>query len=308
MKAPVLILVISLTMFGCKDRNSPGWYPTSTVAVPQLFAPDVISTSNAQEFGITFTPDSQTAYFTRRVPGERQKIWVSRFEAGAWSAPRVASFSTDVDETPWIAPDGSKLLFASRRQGVFDTTDVSDNLWVIDRTEKGWAPPRPVPGLVNRPRPEGAGWPVGSEINPVIGPDGALYYWTQEPGEGKSPDIYRAEPAGNGFAPGRALDAPINTPEIETHMAFGPGGMMVFQAWGRPGGLGLEDLYVAWPADSGWTDPIVLPAPVNSEANEIFPSFTPDGRFLFFASDRGAEEASWSIWYVDLKALELQRP
>ena len=82
--------------------------------------------------------------------------------------------------------------------------------------------------------------------------------------------------------------------------------MMVFQGYGRIDGFGYEDLYVSWPVDGGWSEPMLLPAPVNSEANEGFPSFTPDGRFLFFASDRGAEEGAWSIWFVDLDVLDLR--
>lgn len=42
-----------------------------------------------------------------------------------------------------------------------------------------------------------------------------------------SPDIYRAEPEGGGFAEETALAAPINTPGTEPHVAFGPDGKAV---------------------------------------------------------------------------------
>ena len=307
MQRPLTPATLALTVFlaaaGCGSSRPQGWSPSQRVAEPTVFAPGVVSTPGAQEFGVAFTPDASAVYFTRRAPGGPQGIWFSRFDGSAWSDPQIAPFSTGVDENPWITSDGMALYFVSRRAGALGLEDASDNLWVVDRVGEGWGAPRPVPGAVNRPRPEGAGWPVGSELSPTLGPDGALYYWTQEPGGGASPDIYRADPASGGFAAGRPLGAPINTEATEASVSFGPGGVMVFQAYGREGGVGGEDLYVSRPIGGGWSRP--LPLPINSDANEIFPSFSPDGRYFFFASDREADEGAYSIYFVELSTLGL---
>ena len=61
----------------------------------------------------------------------------------------------------------------------------------------------------------------------------------------------------------------------------------------------MEDLYYSKRTPDGWDTPRNLGAPINSEGNEGFPSFSPDGRYFFFASDRHGEESDWSIYIVD---------
>ena len=284
-------------------RAYGGWRPETGDAKPRRFAPGVVSTDDAEPFGLALTPDGLEAYVTRRAPGERQSIVVSRFESGAWAAPEPAPFSTGTDESPSVTADGQRLYFASRRPGALpdDPHDESDNLWAVERAGDAWGAPRPVPG-VSRPRPAGESWPVGSELHPSVGPDGALYYWTQEPGG--TPDLYRAAPDGDGFAPGRPLPAPVNTAAAEASPAFGPGGVLVFQAYARPGGAGGEDLFASWPDGDGWTVPV--PLPVNTDADEYLPTFSTDGRTLFFT--RGDGEGAASVYYVDWSELRLSRP
>lgn len=296
--APVLLAILA---WGCASAPEADRAPPVAV----LFAPGVVSTADAQQFGVTFSPDGQTVYFTQRAPGGTQAIWTSAQTAGRWSTPERASFSTAIDESPWLAPDGSALYFVSRRPGVFDAADESDNLWRVRRTETDWGPPQPVPGGVNQPRPEGAGWPVGSELHPVIGPDGALYYWTQA-ADAASMDVHRAAPVGDGFGPGQPLPPPIQSPGTESSVAFGPDGMIVFQAYGREGGAGREDLFASWPTETGWSAP--QPLAINTARAESFPAFSPDGRTFYFASDRGGEDYAWSIYQVAVSSLSLQRP
>ena len=56
----------------------------------------------------------------------------------------------------------------------------------------------------------------------------------------------------------------------------------------------------------GWSDPWLLPEPINSERSDGYPSFSPDGRYFFFASDRDARGGVYSIYYVDVEALGLE--
>ena len=307
----LLVLLVTVLASACTDGRTeepPAWSPGEPVTQPRLFAPGVVSTEDAEEFGLTFSPDGREVFFTRRYPRESRRIWTSRWEGDRWSEPEVAPFAQgDRAETPWMAPDGRTLYFASRRPGAFvDLPDESDNLWVVERDSTGWGVPRPVRGEVNRPRAERGGWPEAHELNPALGPDGALYYWSELPGRGTEADILRAEPREDGsFGPGEPLRWPVNTEGAETHFAFGPGGVLVFQSYGLPGSIGYSDLYVTFPSDEGWSAPRALPEPVNSSADELFPSFSPDGRYLFFGSDR-ATDGDPSIWFVEWAAVDLR--
>jgi Tol biopolymer transport system component len=62
-----------------------------------------------------FTPDGRIVYYTMEV-GADYVILVSRFQHGRWTQPEIASFSGKYsDAEPFMAPNGSKLFFASKR-------------------------------------------------------------------------------------------------------------------------------------------------------------------------------------------------
>ena len=291
------------TLDSTRTYSEVGWRPVRDGQV-RPFAPGVVSTGDAQAFGLALSADGREAYVTRRAPGEQQAIYVTRFEDEAWSPLERAPFSTGTDESPHLSPDDTSLYFASRRAGANDgPDDASDNLWVVDRQGDGWGAPRPA-GAVNVPRLAGQEWPVASALHPALGPDGALYYWTQTPSG--TPDLYRSLPDGEGYAPGQPLPPPVNTSVSEASPAIGPGGVLVFQAYGRSGGTGREDLFASWPDGDGWTEPV--PLPVNTPADDLLPSFSADGRTLFFASDRDADEYAYSVYYVDWSRLGVSAP
>ncbi len=91
----------------------------------------------------------------------------------------------------------------------------------------------------------------------------------------------------------------------------------------RGGGMGFQDesgpvtgrsrkaisytpLYMSFrKADGSWTPAIKLPAPVNTAASEMAASVSPDGKILFFASDRAGR---WSIYWIDANILEACPP
>ena len=284
--------------------DGAGWYPGETVVEARLFAPGIVSTAAGDESGIAFVPDGRTAYFSRRSPGERPRIWEIRWEEGGWRRPVVAPFSSEWDGTPWVTPGGDRVYFASERDGALLEERRTSNIWYAERSAGAWEPPKPLPGEVNRARPENAGrGSAGDESSPVVGPDGALYYWSQESGRDASQDIYRARPSGAGFGPGEPLPEPLNSDGVESNLTFTPDGLLVFQGFGRNDGFGGDDLFYSQELDGRWTEPAALPSTVNTPANEGFPAVTPDGRYLLFASDRGG---SWSIYFVELATLGLE--
>jgi hypothetical protein len=83
---------------------------------------------------------------------------------------------------------------------------------------------------------------------------------------------------------------------------FGPGltpdGKSLYFTSGRPGGFGQADLWVAQRANENapWGTPVNLGSTVNTEAVESVPSFSRDGRWMFFNSDRAGGFGSLDIW------------
>lgn len=61
--------------------------------------------------------------------------------------------------------------------------------------------------------------------------------------------------------------------------------MVYFSSYGKNGETG-KDIYFVTRTGSGlWSDPVKLPAPVNSKYNEDYPFFHSDGKTLYFCSD-----------------------
>ncbi|MBW1811306.1 MAG: PD40 domain-containing protein [Deltaproteobacteria bacterium] len=65
-----------------------------------------------------------------------------------------------------------------------------------------------------------------------------------------------------------------------------PDGQILYFASNRPGGLGGVDLWRAQRDGNGWTSPENLPDPINSTADEKQAVISPDGLWIYFASDR----------------------
>src|SRR5262249_6718825 len=49
-----------------------------------------------------------------------------------------------------------------------------------------------------------------------------------------------------------------------------------------------QDLYISYKRDGRWTPARHLEHGINSFAEESYPSFSPDGKFLFWSSERSA--------------------
>ena len=295
------VLAVALVWAACeRDPGALGPAPT-----PQLFAPGIVST-DAREYGITFTPSGTEAYFTRRQRRRRARaqILVTRFVAGAWTEPEVAPFSTDGDEAPFITADGERMLFSSTRS-LSGSLDRSNNIWMMDRTRDGWSDPSPLEGVVNLPRGRVDDFTTGSEMGPVLLADGSLLYSTGADPEWGN-DVYVADPDPSGaFINPRPLR--LNSYGDESNPAMSPGGRyLVFQGYRDARGVGEQDLYAVERTAYGWSEPWLLPEPINSERSDAYPSFSPDGRYFFFASDREGRGGVYSIYYVDVEALGLE--
>ena len=298
-------LLAALALAACEPPGAP--FGSTPVLTPTLFAPGVISTPYEDEFAITFGPDAREAYFTRGSGGRGSsppRIFRSRFQDGAWTPGEIAPFSTGWDETPFVTADGARLLFSSRRDMPgWGPVRVNANLWVVERTGGGWSEPRPLPGTVNQPRVgEGRGAPDRSESGPVLLEGGTLLYWTDEEAEWGE-DIYAAELDGDAFVDPRPLL--LNSPGSERHPALSPDGRhLVFQAFRDIDAVGEEDLYVSERTEHGWSEPRPLSEPINSPEGDGYPSFSPDGRWFFFASERG-RDGTWSVYYMETRGLGL---
>jgi outer membrane protein OmpA-like peptidoglycan-associated protein len=96
---------------------------------------------------------------------------------------------------------------------------------------------------------------------------------------------------------------PYNSELSEGGHAISPDGKtLVFTACNRRNGFGGCDLYWSQWKNNGWSSPVNMGATLNSSAYEGQPSFGPEGRILYFSSNRTGGEGGRDIWFAVLQS------
>ena len=99
----------------------------------------------------------------------------------------------------------------------------------------------------------------------------------------------------------RNLGPPINTRGNEGAISVSPDGQLLFfAACQRPDGYGSCDIYWSWKRGNRWSDPMNLGPIVNSATWDSQPSFSSDGKTLYFASKRPGGQGKSDIWKTEL--------
>lgn len=110
-------------------------------------------------------------------------------------------------------------------------------------------------------------------------------------------DFYQSQLTASGWSQAVRLPEPINTPDNEGAQCLSQEGrVLFFTACGREDGAGRCDLYMCVRKGDKWSKPRNLGSPVNTGAWESQPSFSVDGRTLYFVSDRKGGYGGLDIW------------
>ncbi len=197
-------------------------------------------------------------YYTVQRTGGSADIYRSRFDGRNWlPGEAVAELNTAADDFgPVISADGEELYLYSDRPGGFGGFDV----YVSRRTDEGWSPPENVGPQLNTP---------ANEYDPAISPDGRALYFSSNRTTKMQEQLETAKQDG---------EDPAKIAWKATLRA-------------QPG-LQQYDLYVAQRGEdsSAWEEIRPLDVANTAAANEGEPIVSPDGAFLYFASDRANEQ------------------
>jgi outer membrane protein OmpA-like peptidoglycan-associated protein len=268
---------------------------------------------------LQWAPNDAPRSVERQIEEVRDVLPLIAFERSFWANadafdPEVVTgVNTPADEfLPALSPDGSLLFFTRRSMHKAKGDVVSREIEVFEMARRLNAPtafsessPLPSPfnagaqyggasiSVDNRELWIAASNPVPSNPNnvdlfvttyEVIGHDEdnhPLYEWGQlEPATSFNTETgWEAQPALS--SDGNAL-----------YFARIDG-----QTTPDPNGNPTMDLMVSSRLpDGGWSTPTPLPAPINSNANDKAPFLHPDGKTLFFASDRTPGGGGYDLW------------
>lgn len=219
---------------------------------------------------------------TRLVFGRSQAefrhaaIWTAQREGDRWTEPKPLPFTDPrySDSDPWLTPDGRTLYFVSNRSLDGGAPRPDLDLWRAAVTGDGFGAPEHLAALSS----------PGQELGPELH-DGWLYFNSSRANGPAKLAIYRAQQVSGGFGPPQSLPAPFNDGTAQGDFTLSPDGRTaVF--WSLRDGHRDGDLFAVRREGNGWSEAVRLPAPVNAEGMDFTPSFSIDGRSLYFASMR----------------------
>jgi hypothetical protein len=265
--SPLLSLSVLLLL-----QTSP-----SPSAEPRVFAPGVVSTGQ-DEFGAAFSPDGNTVVFNRADPSRFgfQVLLISHWKRGRWTPPEILPFSgryRDID--PAFSVDGRRLFFASNRpQTDSEQVHADFDIWLVERTDKGWGMPRLAEGANT----------AEDETNTSLTRDGVLYV-TRSP-KGGVRRIFRHAPTDSGWAPGEQLPEVINSGKGDGNHCVDQDERYLVFASQRPGGSSSYDLYVSERNDKQWSEPRNLGPALNGTDGGLTPVVVPARGTLVYAQRR----------------------
>jgi Tol biopolymer transport system component len=288
--------------------------------IPEIFAPGTVSTSY-DECMAFFTPDGKEFYFM--LWGAPHGVILFTKEVNnRWTNPQVASFSGKYHGKFSLSPDGNKIVFSSNRplDGRGEPID-SYYSWIVERTDTGWSKPKNLGPQINLEKTYSA--------YPSLSKNGNLYFFSnREGGMGKA-DIWLSKFVDGRYSEPENLGKSINTKvyEVDPFIASDESYIIFCR---RDDEFGRFDLFISFrKADGSWTKSKNMGEKINSSASEICPSVSPDGKYLFFASDRRKHKpfsevpityeekikilnspgnGSYDIYWVDAKVIANLKP
>jgi hypothetical protein len=150
---------------------------------------------------------------------------------------------------------------------------------VVEKAGAGWGEARRLDAPVNG---------ESQETSPSVTADGTLYFSSNRAGGKGGADIYRAAPAGGGYAAPENLGDAVNTPAPELQVFVTPDeSALILACAGREDSRGGIDLYLSRRAGGAWTKAVNLGNRINSAGADTAPRISPDGFYLFWTSTRG---------------------
>lgn len=260
---------------------------------PELFAPGIISTSEANIHStVSFTPDGREVYFSRLIDKPyRIGVLCMKEIDGRWSQE---NFVPNLENafSPHLSPDGKKLYCATSK------------IVVLERTSDGWSLPSDLGSTINfQKRQDGAS----------VSSNGTLYYTSMF---GENDGIYFSELSDSGYCSPQKFDIHYEGKLPSGYPFVAPDESYVMFESMMPGGYGVADLYMCFRRDDGsWSKPVNMGSRINTENSESFPTVSPDGKYFFFNSNRKSEVRNTvpghfygNIYWMSASVIDRLRP
>jgi hypothetical protein len=298
--AGIFFAIIVLSCMVCATKqveiNYLAQKPPGMTAV--LFAPEILGTSANEHSAVAFSPDGSVMLWAVMDRQYKGRLFEMKYEKGLWSKPSIPAFAdtTSDDYSPSFSVDGKTLFFSSRRKAPPGYPEGRGNrIWSVPRTPEGWGIPEPIDTIVSK----------SQEFGHSIAKNGAMYF-ASTPG-GPDLNIYTAEYTNGHYTKPVLLPTSINSAAYEDGPYIAPDESYLIFESGREEKDGSLDLFITFKNTNGqWGSPVNMGPKINSDSYERFARVSPDGKYLFFASDRnkGPGRIGYDMYWIDARIID----
>jgi Tol biopolymer transport system component len=273
-----IIILLVLVLISCSSVDQEPEQPQPAFDPNRLltFSEETFPGTEPEPFGSdwfrggfhsapVFSPDGKNMWWAGSWG--TQKVYVSRYEDGAWTDREEVSFSDDISlyRDPFISPDGMKFYFISTVPIPGVPGSGKENYWMMDWDSGEWSAPEPLPQAVND---------LQLHWTPSVNYNYDFYFSANVDGD---PDIYVAEFKDGAYQDPIPLGPSVNSPEMEFTPYIAPDGSYLLFARAKDGNTPTL-LYISYAQNGGWSDAIR----VENVESCINPIVTPDGDYVIY--------------------------
>lgn len=301
----ILLLVVSVFTKSGEQHDFPAYKgpylgQNSPGNTAEVFMDGIISTVENPEMCAAFTADGKEFYFNRRYK-DRWTIFFTKEVDGKWTTPKPMPFySNYTDRDFTMSPDGQKIYFGSNRPSrEGEPSQNSLDIFVTKRGEKNiWEQP------VNLGKPINT--PEFGENYPSVASNGNLYFFScRNDGLGGC-EIYMSQFSNGKYSDPVNLGPAVNSEMNDWDAYIAPDeSYIIFSSQNREDTLGEQDLYISYKMNRAWTKARNMGHRVNSSSDEICPSVSLDGKYMFFTTRRRGKA---DIYWISSKIIEELKP
>jgi len=272
----------------------------------ELFDPGIFFKGEAQGCSGFLKSGTVFVFTSNKLKGDwrLRPTYVTELKNGRWTKPDIAPFNDYAPYNFTVGPDDFTIYFTTLKSPDLTTRMFGEeaNIWAVKLEINGWQEPVMLGRSINTEK--------YYENYPAVTAEGTIYYMSRrEEGVGGT-DVWSSRNIDGKYAAAENVGEPVNSPTGDADPFVAPDESYLIICQKKEIGYGEYDLYIYFKKkDGSWTEPVNMGNQINSPEYEFRPYVTPDGKYLFFTSNRPQNNGRGNnIFWVDAEIIKNLKP